>query len=66
MKRRITTGWTPKRWVYLLMGLAILGQSVYDQVWFGVALGAYLTLMGTLGLGCASGQCTVPQSPRRT
>lgn len=66
MKRRLTSGWTVIRVVYLLMGIAILAQSIYDQIWLGIGLGAYLTLMGALGFGCASGHCAVTPRSRHS
>ena len=45
MKERILTNWTFARALYLIIGIAVIIQSVMSHQWFGVAF------------GCASGNC---------
>jgi hypothetical protein len=57
MKQRILTNWTFMRALYLLMGIAVIVQSVMSQQWFGVAFGGYFASMGLFAFGCAAGNC---------
>jgi hypothetical protein len=57
MKQRILTGWTFSRALYLLMGAAIIVQSVMAKEWIGVAFGGYFASMGLFAFGCAGGNC---------
>ena len=57
MKERILTNWTFTRVLYLIMGCAVIIQSVMSQQWFGVAFGGYFAAMGLFAFGCASGNC---------
>ncbi len=67
MKVRILTNWTFTRALYLLIGIAVIVQSVMSQQWFGVAFGAYFASMGLFAFGCAAGNCaTGPQQKQNT
>jgi hypothetical protein len=57
MKERILTNWTFARALYLIMGIAVIIQSVMSQQWFGVAFGGYFAAMGLFAFGCAAGNC---------
>ncbi len=57
MKERILTNWTFTRALYLVMGIAVIVQSVINQQWFGVAFGGYFASMGLFAFGCAAGNC---------
>jgi hypothetical protein len=57
MKERILTNWTLTRALYLLIGIAVIVQSVMSQEWFGVAFGGYFASMGLFAFGCAAGNC---------
>lgn len=57
MKERILTNWTFARVLYLIMGIAVIIQSVISQQWFGVAFGGYFASMGLFAFGCAAGNC---------
>jgi hypothetical protein len=57
MKERILTNWTLTRALYLVMGIALIVQSVMSQQWFGVVFGGYFASMGLLAFGCAAGNC---------
>ena len=57
MKDRILTNWTFTRALYLLMGIALIVQSVMSKQWFGVAFGGYFASMGLFAFGCAAGNC---------
>lgn len=57
MIRRITQGWSFRRALYLLIGLAIVIQSAYTHEWVGIAVGTYFASMGLFGFGCAGGNC---------
>ena len=57
MKNRILTNWTFMRALYLLMGIAVIIQSVKSQQWFGILIGAYFASMGLFAFGCAAGNC---------
>jgi hypothetical protein len=57
MKERILTNWTFARALYLVMGIAVVVQSIMSQQWFGVAFGGYFASMGLFAFGCAAGNC---------
>ena len=57
MKNRILTNWTFTRVVYLLIGMAVIVQSVISKQWFAVAFGCYFASMGLFAFGCAAGNC---------
>ncbi len=57
MKERILTNWTFTRALYLIMGIAVIVQSVMSQQLFGVAFGGYFAAMGLFAFGCAAGNC---------
>lgn len=57
MKQRLTQGWSARRVLYLLIGLAIAIQAGMVREWFGVAAGGYFAVMGLFGFGCAGGNC---------
>lgn len=57
MKERILTNWTFTRALYLLMGIAVIIQSVMSQQWLGVLFGGYFASMGLFAFGCAAGNC---------
>ncbi len=57
MKERILTNWTFTRVLYLIIGSAIIIQSIMSQQWFGVAFGGYFASMGLFAFGCAAGNC---------
>jgi hypothetical protein len=57
MKERILKNWTFTRALYLLIGTAVIVQSVVSQQWFGAIFGGYFASMGLFAFGCASGNC---------
>jgi len=57
MKKRILTGWTWMRGAFLFIGLWMIIQTALEGQWIGIALGAWLAIMGVFGLGCAAGNC---------
>lgn len=57
IKKRITTGWTITRALYLLIGVLVLVQAAVHEQWLGVLLGGYISFMGLFAFGCASGTC---------
>ena len=57
MKKRILTGWTIQRVIYLVLGTIIIAQSVKEQQWALVLAGGYFAAMGLFAFGCASGNC---------
>lgn len=57
MKERILPNWTFTRVLYLIIGSAIIFQSVMSQQWVGVAFGSYFASMGLFAFGCAAGNC---------
>jgi hypothetical protein len=72
MKNRILNNWTFTRALYLLIGTAVIVQSVMSQQWFGVVFGGYFASMGLFAFGCATGNCyggncgTEPQQKSNT
>ncbi|GAA4458390.1 hypothetical protein [Rurimicrobium arvi] len=60
MKQRLLKGWSIRRAIYLIMGLAIAFQAAAGGAWPGVLAGGYFTAMGLLGFGCAGGNCCAP------
>lgn len=59
MKERLLKGWTWIRVIYLALGIAIILQSVANEQWWGLLLGAYVAFMGLFSFGCASGSCQI-------
>lgn len=57
MKERILTNWTFSRALYLIIGIALIIQSIMSNQWFGIAFGGYFASMGLFAFGCASGNC---------
>jgi len=57
MKERILTNWTFTRALYLIMGIAVIIQSVMNHQWIVVAFGGYFASMGLFAFGCAAGNC---------
>lgn len=57
MKQRILSNWTLIRALYLILGVAVIFQSIFSQQWFGLAFGSYFAAMGLFAFGCASGNC---------
>jgi hypothetical protein len=60
MKDRILRGWTPVRWLYLILGVITIIQSALVQEWVGILFGSYFASMGLFAFGCAAGQCNIP------
>jgi len=57
MKERILTHWTFTRMLYLIIGIAVIVQSVIIHQWIGIAFGGYFASMGLFAYGCAAGNC---------
>jgi hypothetical protein len=57
MKQRILSGWNFRRVMYLLLGIALIAQSIMIQQWMGIFIGAYFAAMGIFSFGCAAGNC---------
>jgi hypothetical protein len=57
MKYRILSNWTFTRALYLVIGIAMIVQSVMSRQWFGIAFGVYFASMGLFAFGCAAGSC---------
>ena len=57
MRNRIFTGWTFRRFLYLVIGVMIVIQSIRDQQWVLALAGIYFAAMGLFAFGCASGNC---------
>lgn len=57
MKQRLTTGWTFRRAIFLLMGIFLIALAISDKQWFGIAFGAYFASMGLFAFGCAGVNC---------
>jgi len=57
MIQRITTGWNFTRVVYVLLGVALVVQSLPGTEWFGIVFGSYFAAMGVFAFGCAGGNC---------
>lgn len=57
MKKRILTNWTFTRVLYLIIGIAVIIQSIMIQQWLGIAFGGYFASMGLFAYGCAAGNC---------
>lgn len=57
MWHRLSTGWTFRRALYLVVGIFLIAFAVSDRQWFGIAFGAYFAAMGLFAFGCAAGNC---------
>ncbi len=57
MLKRIFTGWTWIRAIYLFIGAWVIIQSAIEGQWIGTVLGAWPAAMGLFGIGCAAGNC---------
>lgn len=60
MKKRLLTGWTFMRIIYLLAGILIIIQAVYTRQWLAVVAGSWFAAMGLFAMGCAAGNCHTP------
>lgn len=59
MIKKIYTGWSWIRAVFLFLGLWMIIQAALEGQWIGIFLGSWLAVMGLFGLGCAAGNCKV-------
>lgn len=59
--KRIFTGWSARRAIYLIIGIFIIIQSVFEKQWAEIIAGAYFASMGFFAFGCAGGNCYVPK-----
>jgi len=57
LKQRLFTGWTFIRLFYVLVGSAIIINSVESQQWLSILFGGYFASMGLFRFGCAAGAC---------
>ena len=57
---RILTNWTFTRAAYVLIGVVLCTQALYDRDWAIAILGLYCGGMGVFAIGCASGTCGLP------
>ncbi|UJH89654.1 hypothetical protein LZ575_11205 [Antarcticibacterium sp. 1MA-6-2] len=57
MRKRIFSGWTWTRWVFVIIGLLMVIHAGLDGEWAFTLPGLYFAGMGVFGLGCASGSC---------
>jgi hypothetical protein len=57
MMKKITTGWTFTRAIFLILGGLMVAQAFFEKQWFGVAIGSYFAAMGLFSFGCAAGNC---------
>jgi len=57
LKALLQSGWNFQRVLFLLFGLVLVIEAIYQQQWWGALFGAYFVLMAVLRLGCAGGQC---------
>lgn len=57
MIKKIISGWSFRRALYLGLGILLIVQSVVNNMWFGVIFGAYFAAMGLFSFGCAGGHC---------
>lgn len=57
---RIMRGWDFSRLLRTAFGLGALLVGVFSQIWFFVFIGAWLTLLPILGIGCV-GSCALPE-----
>lgn len=66
IQQRLTRGWSTRRVIYLLAGLAISYQSASAGDWLPGLAGAYFAAMGLFGLGCAGGSCGLPRADEKS
>lgn len=67
MRQRILTGWNFRRLLYVVLGIAVIVESISPREWIGIVLGAYFLIMGIFAFGCAAGNCfghTCRSTPR--
>jgi hypothetical protein len=57
IKQRLINNWTIQRALYVIIGVFLIVQSVYDRLWFGIFFGGYFAAMGLFAFGCAAGSC---------
>ena len=55
--QRLRYNWSLVRVAYLVLGVAITGQSIALHEWFGVLFGSWFLAAGIFAWGCASGNC---------
>lgn len=64
IKDRILKGWSLRRFLYLGMGIVVIGQAFLTQQYFLILFGVYFASMGIFNFGCASGACAYIPPPR--
>lgn len=57
MKKRILSGWTVKRVIYLGVGITVIVMAFQYREWLFGLVGIYFAAMGIFSFGCASGNC---------
>ncbi len=55
---------TAKRLIYIALGVSMIVHSLLYKQYLGIGIGAYFSLMGLLGFGCAGPNCGVPAAPK--
>ncbi len=66
MGNGILSNWTVTRALYLIMGLFVVVQAVYEKQYFGIAIGGYFMAMAIFNFGCAAGGCCNTYMPDST
>lgn len=66
MKERVLNNWTVMRVLYIVIGVALIVQSITTKQWIGIVFGGYFAAMGLFALGCAGGSCYVEPAPQKT
>lgn len=57
MVKLLTTGWTFKRVLFLIVGITLLGQGITESQWALIAFGGYFTFLSVFKKGCCADNC---------
>jgi hypothetical protein len=62
VRNNLLKNWNWTRVIYLSVGIVILVHTIIDNQLIGILGGAYISLMGVFGFGCAKGNCVIGQN----
>lgn len=58
--------WTAARLLYLVAGIMLVTQAIYEAQYLGLAIGGYFMAMAIFKFGCAAGNCNYTYTQRQT
>lgn len=62
---RLFLPWNLSRFLFVGVGIFMLGQAMYDRQVLGIILGLYFVASGLFAWGCAGGSCALPLEEKK-